>query len=449
MNLHHRFPYPPVGRVGDRILLSTVVVLATALAAAPSGRAGDAPAPSAPSPVVVPAEAAPPLGLAECLALAHDKQPRIAVQRAALAAAEDGRRALDALGLAAALDAEIPVRRRQACLGVQAAQAALDQAEHDADYSVTHAYFTVLYAREQERVTADTVERLTATRDQAKTALDNGAKDVSNSDVQKASAYVHLAEVRRTQATQGVKRALAALGEAIGLGPDACPNVPAAPLPEPEARPNRDEVVALALARQGELIQAGILVEVTCLEVDAQGASMHQRMDTFAIGSDVHSGPVAPELPDPNYRPGAVPPEMPAQLVGPRPERMRHARSLNARAAAAADATRNLVALGAQDAFLRWEEAATAAEQARAAADAGDELAKGLDTDFKTHVISKVEDVTSARVLAAQAQSQYIDLRYQEILALADLERITAGGFCARLAEAHPTTAATPAPDAK
>ena len=44
-------------------------------------------------------------------------------------------------------------------------------------------------------------------------------QDVTAADVQRASFYLELAEARRTQASQGVKRALAALAEAIGRDP--------------------------------------------------------------------------------------------------------------------------------------------------------------------------------------------------------------------------------------
>jgi len=46
-----------------------------------------------------------------------------------------------------------------------------------------------------------------------------------------------------------------------------------------------------------------------------------------------------------------------------------------------------------------------------------------------------VEDVVTAQVMASQARSQYNEFLYRQILTLADLERITAGGFCAGLAE--------------
>jgi hypothetical protein len=141
------------------------------------------------------------------------------------------------------------------------------------------------------------------------------------------------------------------------------------------------------------------------------------------------------------YRPGGVPPEMPALLAGGRPDRVHHACDLNVRAVDVVAATRNLITLEAEDAFLRWQEAALSVVQAREAADTGDQLASDLTKQFTSRLRTRVEDVVNARVLASQARSQYNEFLYREIIALADLERITAGGFCARLAE----TAADPA----
>ena len=74
----------------------------------------------------------------------------------------------------------------------------------------------------------------------------------------------------------------------------------------------------------------------------------------------------------------------------------------------------------------------------------GKQLADGLAKDFTAGLKVKVEEVINAHVLASQAQSQYNEFLYDEILALVDLERITAGAFCAGLttpvlAPARPT----------
>jgi outer membrane protein TolC len=375
------------------------------------------------------------LNLPECIQVALQRQPRIAAERASLASAEDGKRAIDNLRIPAIVDHEIPYRRRQAALGVDAAAAGLDKAEHETIYAVTRTYLTVLYAREQERITRNVVERLSATHDTAKQMLKEGARDVTTNDVNRALVYLRQAQAKQSQASQGAKRALAALKEALGLGPDVRLDVPAGRLPDSDLRPSREEIVGLALARRGDLAQATLFAEVVCLEIEAQGSSMHLKMETFAAGSDIHSSQVPQEFHNGEYRPGAVPPAMPTLLVGSRAERVKHAQSLYARAGAVVEVTRNLIALEAEDAFLRWEEASVQVPQTREAADAGDKLADDLSRDFRAGLKVKTDEVITASALAAQTRAQYNEYLYHKILALADLERITAGGFCAKLAD--------------
>jgi hypothetical protein len=114
---------------------------------------------------------------------------------------------------------------------------------------------------------------------------------------------------------------------------------------------------------------------------------------------------------------------------------VKQAQDLSARAEAVLAATRNLVALEAADAFLRWEEAEQQARQAHQAAEVGEKLADDLGKDFRAGLKVRVEEVVSARVLAAEARSQYNESLYRQILALADLERVTVGGIRAGLVE--------------
>jgi outer membrane protein TolC len=413
-----------------------IVPLVLSLAGVCRGGAPEAP-PVAPGATV---------DLRDCLELARQRQPRVAAQRATLAAALDGKRGLEALHFPATLDPEIPGRIKQADLGVAAAAAGLDQAERETTHAVTRTYYTVLYAREQERLAGGVVEHLAAIRGAAQAQLDAGAEGVTSADVERTLVYLRLAETRRTQAAQGVKRALAALREAVGLPPCAVLDVPPGRLTEPKARPDQDGVVAAALARRGDVVQANVFAEVVRLEVQAQATSRHQRMQTFAAGADIHGRQVRQESHNGEYRPGALPPEMPTLLVGPRPERVKRAEDFHARSEAVAEATRNLIALEAEDAFLLWEQASEQAGQARQATEAADKLAEGLRRDFTARLKVKVDEVVNARVLASQVRAQYNEYVYRQILALADLERITAGGFCAGLVE-H-ARREQPAPDA-
>jgi hypothetical protein len=194
-------------------------------------------------------------------------------------------------------------------------------------------------------------------------------------------------------------------------------------------------VLNAALTRRAELIQARLFAEVACLEVDAQSTSFAQRMPTFAAGSDVHAVVVPQGSNAADYRPGAVPPLVPSLLVGSRAERIKHAEALRARAESVADSTRNLIALEFDDAFSRWEEASGQARKAKDAADEGDKLADGLRKSFTAGLKVKVEEVVTSRVLASQARSEYNEFLFKQIIALADLERASGGGFNAGLAD--------------
>jgi outer membrane protein TolC len=324
---------------------------------------------------------------------------------------------------------------------VTAAAAGVDEAERESVYAVTRAYFTVIYAREQERLARSVVDRLSAIEKTARDQVDAGAANVTTSDVQRTTVYLRLSGTRQIQASKGVDRALASLKEAIGLDPCVSLDVPAGQLIEPVVHLDRDEVVASALNRRGELVQASVTANATCLEVAAQDSSFRKRMNTFAAGFDIHSRSVPHGVRNSEYRPGGVPSEMPTLLAGARPDRVQHASDLNLRAVDVVAVTRNLITLEAEDAFLRWQEAALSVVQAREAADTGDQLANDLTKQFTARLRTRVEDVVNARVIASQARSQYNEFLYREIIALADLERITAGGFSARLAEtADPAT---------
>jgi outer membrane protein TolC len=379
--------------------------------------------------------------LAECLGMAAHQQPRLAAARASLAVAEDAYRAVESLRLLNCLDPEIGVRRRQACLGVTAASANLDRAERDTAYAVTRAYVTVLFARQQEAVARSVSERLNKLGEVGQRRVDAGGKDVTSYDVRRSAIYVRLAESQRIQAEIGAERALGALREAVGVGCGIVFDVAPTLWTEPQLRISCEDMVALALSRRGEVVQASVFVDVTCLEVEAQGTCcLPKRMDTFAASADIHSVLIAPELNGTDYRPGAIPPEMPVSLGGSRPERMRRAQDLNCRASAALDVVRGLVTLDAEDAFLRWQQASRQVVELGQSVAAADKLADDLASDFNS-ALAKMDEVTNSRVLAAQARGQYNEALHKEFLALADLERATGGAFSAGLCELFNPTA--------
>src|SRR5205807_6473412 len=108
--------------------------------------------------------------------------------------------------------------------------------------------------------------------------------------------------------------------------------------------------------------------------------------------------------------------------------------------------TSELIRLEAEDSFALWEEYRDRTKAAKEAAVAGRELQDRVNKAVKTGLVNKPEDVIQANVLTGQAQSEYQSSLYQQILALAALERITAGGFCAGLGLSTPATLPAPIP---
>lgn len=385
----------------------------------------------APRAVVAPASS-PALSLASCRQIALEKQPALAAARASLAAAVARSEAVEHLRFAALLSRDIPIRRKQAALGVQIAQAALAQAEADTLHGVAYSYLAALYARQQQAVADEGIANLTALRDRLKEYLDAGEKNIRRSDVDRASVYLAVGRSRREEAVQGYERALSALREAMGVCSDF-PVVPAdAGMPAPKTSVEREHVVASALARRGEIAQAATAAEVTSLEIDAQQTTHRPKADTFAAGSDIHAAPLPAGVHDDIYKPGALGLEMPRLLAGSKGDRVEQARAYSARAEAVVAKTRGLIALEAEQAYLRWLEANRKVVPAREAATAADALFKELKKNFDPQKDKPTPDqLINAGVMASQLRIQANQAAYQELLALAALERVTAGGFCA------------------
>jgi outer membrane protein TolC len=391
-----------------------------------------APAARAQQPVTPAGPPAAPLALEDCVRIGLEQQPALNAARASLAAAEDQRRALDNLRLAALISRELPVRKQQAALGVTIAAAGVEQAEWETIYAVTRNYFAVIYATKQEAVVNDVLGKLGANREAAGKLLLAAKEDpdikVDKIDVDKLDVYLTQYRLKLKEAQRGVELARAALREAMGV-PGDCPlQLVLTDLPAPGEAPGKCQLIQLALTRRGEIVQATNAAQLTDLEVTAQGTSFKPTFRTFAAVADIHSRPIPQGVSNREYRPGAVGLDMPTTLAGHRHDRMQRARDFSARASAVVEKTTNLIVLDTEAAYLKWREAADSVQgleksvaQARAIADAVDARAN-LRKSFG-------EEVIRARTLQESVQSQYNEALYLHALALAGLERVTAGGF--------------------
>lgn len=376
-----------------------------------------------------------PLTLQDAISYALDHQPNIVAARQSLASAQTAEAALNHMCIASVISRELAYRKEQAKLGVGAAWAGVDRAERDTTYAVIRLYYSVLYAREQAKVTSDVVQHLDGTADTAKGLLKGGSRDITQDTVDKINVYRGLAITKQYEAKRGIARAEAALREALGVGPECPLTLAATPFAAPNVTVNKDEIVALAISRRPEITQSVLLSKITHIEKDAQGTHLFSpTVRTFAAGADIHSQPVPPTLFNGEYRPGGLLPEMPTTLVGKRKDRIARADDLYDRSTSVVDKTRNLITLDAEDAYYKWLDFSQRSMDTKKAAELGKKLAENTSGAFRDGQKVKPEDVTTNEVLAAQAQAQHNEAIYWLILSLADLERVTAGGFCSGLA---------------
>lgn len=399
--------------------------------------------------------------LAQCRALALQHHPALRAYQASLAAAQAKVHALDNIHLADLVRRDLPTRRCQAMTGLRAAEAQLHQAQWEVLYGVTRMYFTAVFAQEQLTVANDALDPekipgiffLLTTLEKA-AAESNLRRDIRNEqdnpdtrekgwrELERVRTIIESAQGRRVQAKLGIERALVALREAIGLEP--CYELvlpPDAKLPFIPMYMTREQVVALALHRRGEIAQAQVGHEVSMLEVKAQGYIFGLSGQTFGAGSDLHAQPVPIGMSNGEYRPGAIGIEMPSTLVGKRQDRQTQASELANRAGAVVDKTRHLVTLQAEDAYLKWaqatEELPLFEKAAKTANGYGEVISKKFNPTYRPEdpelLITRpdrplLEEVLQANMEAIGLRIRVNQARFDILLGLTALERATAGG---------------------
>ena len=377
----------------------------------------------------------PELTLGECIAIALERNPAIHAVQKRQEATEASLRGLNGIGLIGrTLSKDLPVRKEQATRGITAAAADLQKVHNEIVQDVTRLYFTVVYARQQFEYADDVAGQLEVLHGIARTVAESGSP--GNLSTLKIKVMgLGLADARniRRQTQVGEEQAMAALREVMAVCDADFPfRVKTRELPVLAQRLplTREYVVQLALERRPELALAAAGVDAFRLEVYAQGRLHFRRaVPTLAAGEDIH----AQEVPSAvrtlkDYRPGALPPEMPTQLVGTKYDRVSRAMAFSQRAEDVYEKARNLIVLEAETVFLDLELASERLTQTREKNENGRFIRNYVTENFRT---SGEKDVLfNTYVLGSRAQSDYLDAVYQYLLTLAALERITAGAIC-------------------
>jgi outer membrane protein TolC len=418
---HVAIPQRWHGQSAASLILSTVIAASSNAAEPPPS----APVTAAPNPTVRA------YTLQECLAIARCQQPSMNAAASSLSAAQTAEYGLNRLRFGRLLARDLPVRRQQAALGVDAACANLTQVERDVACSVARMYFSIIYAREQRKVAETVVTRLKATVAVGEILLgkDGAPQDLDQISVDRAKLYLKLADVKQDEVHRGIQRATAGLREAMGIGPDAPLEIADGKLPEALPGVKKDTIIRFAVDLRGEVGQASSAYGIMQLEVEAQSKTRRAKFPTAASGGDMHARPIPTGSFGDDYKPAAIGIELPTLFVGPRAVRMERASELADRAASVVEKARNLVALDAEDAFLRWEEAFNKIAKLKKAPGDADELAEKTKTALDNGSVKSYRDVVEIQVLASQLRAQYNEALYQHAVALTELERVTAGGF--------------------
>jgi hypothetical protein len=98
-----------------------------------------------------------------------------------------------------------------------------------------------------------------------------------------------------------------------------------------------------------------------------------------------------------------------------------------------------LIALETDEAYFSWEEWSRKAEIYREAEEVGRRLTRRLREEVRGTLKRVIEGILPESLLAAQTRTDYNEALFRRAIALAALERVTGGAFCAGLAN-------TPAP---
>jgi outer membrane protein TolC len=385
------------------------------------------------------AETGPELTLGECIAIALERQPALKAVKASAAATEAGYKALTNFGTASTLiSPDLEIRKQQAKRGLMATSAEYQKLHNEVVQDITRLYYTAVYARQQQQLAENVVLRLDFLVEVGKAVLKDPNVDPKTLEgfnyIKLRMMENGLLEAKKLYATAalGRQKALAGLREVMGVDGRTFPfriKDTALPVMKQNVALTKDRVVELALERRPELVLAAAGVDAFRLEVYAQGKIPFKRVvPTLASGADIH----AKEIPQPirtatEYRPGGIIPEMPTQLVGSKYDRVCRAMAFAQRAEAVYENARNLVIVEAESTFYDFELASQKLTLTKQQFD----LSKDLQLRVRdTQDTVKAKDqLVQAEVAAAKAQSDYVQAVHDYLLALAALERVTAGGI--------------------
>jgi outer membrane protein TolC len=371
------------------------------------------------------AESGPELSLGECIAIALERQPSL-------------NRALMNFGtMGTFFSPDLEIRKQQAQRGFAAAAGDYQKAHNEAIQDVTRLYYTAVYAQQQGKLAAETVEFLSHMAKLIEEILNGKIPPDQMGGLNTGKLIVvkmGVIEAKKllSKATVGRKQALAALRQVMAVDEKSFPfriKDVELPLMAQQIPITKDLVVEQAVARRPELALAAAAVDVFRLEVYAQGKIPFKRIvPTFASGADIHSREIPQAVrTTKDYRPGGINPEMPTQLVGSKYDRVARAMSFSQKAEAVYESAHGLVVLEAENGYFEFEMANEKLKLAKEQFDLANDLKQR--TLEKQESIKEKDLIVQAIITTTKVQADFVEAVFEHLQTLASLERITAGGI--------------------
>ncbi|MEZ6140880.1 MAG: TolC family protein [Zavarzinella sp.] len=369
--------------------------------------------------------------LADAIRVGVSRHPQIRAMNASYNAALTKHYGLEeSASRGAFLLPDMKYRKTQSEMALLAAQAELRQAEFEVTFGVIRSYYTVVYAKQQAKVAADLVEQLEVYLEQVRKIVNSkngGIRGITKDTEDKLVIIISEAKGKYFDAVTGVKKSQALLREAMGYGNEIAVDAADELLPAVEADLTKEVILGHALNRRGEIVLSRIGADVSRLEICAQWSRrLSIYMTTYANAGDIHARSVPLTTRDPEYKPGGFNPEMPDRLIGSRETRTNTAKFYADRAQAVADQAKNLIILETDVAFTRWEDANKKVALFKDASKAAKEMIS-RQREAAGGTLTK-EDLLTNEIAATKAFASYNEALFEQIIALANLERVTSGG---------------------
>jgi outer membrane protein TolC len=382
-------------------------------------------------------ETGPEFSLGDCIAVALERNPSLKAVTASIAGIETGYKSLANIHTGGTLiSPDLEIRKQQAQRGMAASAGEYQRVHNEVIQDVTRMYYTAVYAKQQGELADDMVGRLEVLSKLIEDILNKKLPpgDIGGLNMGKLRVVqigVITAKQLQLKATIGRKQAMAALRQVMNVDEKSFPfrlKDEELPVMAQQVPINKDLVVELALCRRPELALAAAGVDVFRLEVYAQGKIPFRRVvPTFASGTDLHAREIPQAIRSKEYRPGAIIPEMPTQLVGSKYDRVARAMSYSQKAEAVYESAHSLVKLEAENGYYEFEMANEKLKLAKEQFDLAMKLKKL--TDERAPDVKEKDQIVQAYIAIAKVQADYVEAIFDQLLSLAALERITAGGI--------------------